>query len=72
MSRRELADAAGVSFNSIYSIESEKRAPSLRVAMVIADALGVSLVDLLPPAEAKEVAGHSQVADADRPVGKQK
>lgn len=70
MSRRELADAAGVSFNSIYAIESEKRAPSLRVAMVIADALGVSLVNLLPPAEAKEVADGED--DAGRPAGKQK
>jgi transcriptional regulator with XRE-family HTH domain len=39
-SKQQLAEAAGLSFNTIYSIESEKRAPSLRVASAIADALG--------------------------------
>lgn len=48
LSRRELAEKCGLSFNTIYSIESEKRAPSLRVGAAIAHALGlkIKLADL--------------------------
>jgi len=40
-SRKELAEKAGVAFNTVYAIESEKRAPSLRVASKLATALGL-------------------------------
>lgn len=38
---QQLADEAGVSFNSVYAIEGEKRAPSLRVAAALVAALGL-------------------------------
>lgn len=41
MSREELAARAGVSFNTVYAVESERRAPSLRVASALAEAVGL-------------------------------
>lgn len=46
MSREALAAAAGVSFNTVYAIESERRAPSLRVAVALSEALGVTASEL--------------------------
>lgn len=40
MSREELAARAGVSFNTVYAVESERRAPSLRVAIALVNAAG--------------------------------
>ena len=56
MSRVELAAKAGLSFNTVYSIESEKRAPSLRVGVAIAKALGlkVKLAELADDIEPKK------------------
>lgn len=48
-----LAEKAGTHFTSIARLESESRAPSLRLALAIADALGVSIVDLLPAKKGK-------------------
>ena len=47
-SKLELAEKCGLSYNTIYSIESEKRAPSLRVGAALAKALGLKakLADL--------------------------
>jgi ribosome-binding protein aMBF1 (putative translation factor) len=56
LSRRDLAEKAGLSFNSVYSIESEKRAPSLRVAAALVVALGLKvwLDDPATPVKAKK------------------
>lgn len=43
LSRAELAEKAGISFNTVYSIEAEKRAPSLRVASALVLALGLKV-----------------------------
>lgn len=56
MSRAQLAEAAGLSFNTVYSIEQEKRAPSLRVASALVKALGLKvwLDDPAKPARSKK------------------
>ena len=38
---QRLADEAGVSFNTVYAVEAEDRAPSLRVASALVRALGL-------------------------------
>lgn len=43
MTKVELAEKAGLSFNTVYAIEAEKRAPSLRVAAKLAKALGLKV-----------------------------
>jgi transcriptional regulator with XRE-family HTH domain len=40
-SAQKLADAAGVSINTVWAIEGETRAPSLRVASALAKALNI-------------------------------
>ena len=50
LSRRQLADAAGVSPTTVGDIESEQRSPSLRVAAALAMALEL-IVHLHDPAK---------------------
>lgn len=47
LSRRQLADRAGVSQQTIWLIESGRRSPTLTTLDKIARALGVEIVDLL-------------------------
>lgn len=43
LSPAKLGELAGVSFGTIYRIEAEERAPSLRVAMLLVRALGLKV-----------------------------
>jgi ribosome-binding protein aMBF1 (putative translation factor) len=43
-SAQKLADAAGVSLNTVWAIEGETRAPSLRVASALVAALGLAVM----------------------------
>ena len=47
VSVNRLAEIAGLTHVGILNIESGKRSPQLRTALKIADALGISLSDLL-------------------------
>lgn len=47
MSVQELADAAGLSFMSIYRYEAGTRMPKFTDALKIAKVLGVSVYDLI-------------------------
>jgi putative transcriptional regulator len=53
----ELADRAGTHFSTVSKVESEDRAPSLRLAVALADALGVTVNDLVP-GHGKAKGGH--------------
>ncbi len=46
ISVEDLATASGIHWDSIYRIEREDRAPSLRVALDLANALGVTIDEL--------------------------
>jgi transcriptional regulator with XRE-family HTH domain len=48
LTQPQLAEKCGTHYTSIARLESEARAPSLRVAVALADALGVSIADLVP------------------------
>jgi transcriptional regulator with XRE-family HTH domain len=48
LTQPQLAELCGTHFTSIARLESEARAPSLRLAVALADALGVSIADLVP------------------------
>ena len=43
LSKPDLAALAGVSLDTIYKVEAEERAPSLRVAMQLVQALGLKV-----------------------------
>jgi transcriptional regulator with XRE-family HTH domain len=60
MSRRELAKRAGISYSYLSAIESGTKPPSTKVQMVIADALGVRVHELLAAAEARTELSTSQ------------
>jgi transcriptional regulator with XRE-family HTH domain len=49
LSQRALADRAGVVKSTIYEAEAGRHIPRIQTLEKLADALGVSLVDLLPP-----------------------
>jgi putative transcriptional regulator len=51
MTQRELADAVGVSRQTIVSIETSDYAPSVYLALRIASALHMSVEDLFDPQE---------------------
>ena len=42
-SRHDLAEKSGLSYNTVYSIETEVRAPSLRVAAALSKSLGLKI-----------------------------
>jgi transcriptional regulator with XRE-family HTH domain len=48
LSQRALADRAGVVKSTIYEAEAGRRIPRIQTLEKLADALGVSIVDLLP------------------------
>jgi transcriptional regulator with XRE-family HTH domain len=48
LSQRALADRAGVVKSTIYEAEAGKHIPRIQTLEKLADALGVSIVDLLP------------------------
>jgi len=48
LSQQQLADAAGTHADSIVKMESGLRYPSLELACRVADALGVTVLHLLP------------------------
>ena len=56
----ELADRSGVNRSSIAKLERNERAPSLRVALQLADALGASVYDMR--AQGAQPAGENQAA----------
>lgn len=61
LTQQELAERAGTSQSAISQIEKGERAPSFATASQIADALGVSVADLLgvvPPGLAAEEITH--------------
>lgn len=54
MTQQALADAIGVSRQTVVAIEKGKYSPSLEVAFKIADVFNVSLSDVFQYSEAKE------------------
>jgi transcriptional regulator with XRE-family HTH domain len=48
LSQRALADRAGVVKSTIYEAEAARHIPRIQTLEKLADALGVSIVDLLP------------------------
>ena len=48
LSQRALADRAGVVKSTIYEAEAGRHTPRIQTLEKLADALGVSIVDLLP------------------------
>ena len=48
LSQRALADRAGVVKSTIYEAEAGRHIPRIQTLEKLADALGVSIVDLLP------------------------
>jgi transcriptional regulator with XRE-family HTH domain len=48
LSQRELAARAGVVKSTIYEAEAGRHIPRIQTLEKLADALGVSIVDLLP------------------------
>jgi len=54
ISRRELAIASGVTENSIYRYERNKRVPNANVVAKIASAMGVKIDDLFTGGEKKK------------------
>lgn len=42
----QIASAAGTSVSALSDIETERRAPSLRLAFAICDALGAEITDM--------------------------
>lgn len=53
-SQDELGDQCGLTRNYIGNIERRENSPSLQSMEAIADALGVSLIELLEPSGQKE------------------
>ena len=51
LSQRALADRAGVVKSTIYEAEVGRHIPRIQTLEKLADALGVSIVDLLPSRE---------------------
>jgi transcriptional regulator with XRE-family HTH domain len=49
LSQRALADRAGVVKSTIYEAEAGRHIPRIQTLEKLADALGVSIVELLPP-----------------------
>lgn len=49
LSQVKLAEAAGTHADSVVKLENGARSPSLELAGRIAEALGISVADLLPP-----------------------
>ena len=49
MTLEDLAALCGSGFSALSKVERGGRAPSLRLALAIADALGVPVTDLVPP-----------------------
>jgi transcriptional regulator with XRE-family HTH domain len=47
-SQAQLAERAGTHFTTVSKVESGERSASLRLALVLADALGVSVARLIP------------------------
>lgn len=52
-SQEELADQSGLTRNYIGNIERRENSPSLKAMEAVADALGVSLLELLEPSGQK-------------------
>jgi transcriptional regulator with XRE-family HTH domain len=48
LSQQQLADRAGVVKSTIYEAEAGRHIPRIQTLEKLADALGVSIVDLLP------------------------
>jgi len=53
--KEELAAMSGLSFSLVSSVERGDHTPSLKNSRRLAEALGVSVDDLFPPAESAEV-----------------
>ncbi len=69
MSRRDLAEATGLSYPYISQLETGYRMPSAPAMRTLADALGLrpdSLFDAIPPAAARDVAARPQAPEAVR------
>jgi transcriptional regulator with XRE-family HTH domain len=64
LSRRELAEAAGLSYSYLAEIENGGKQPSSRALAAIAEALGLSASQLL--GEAEELAGTDEVLSSGR------
>jgi transcriptional regulator with XRE-family HTH domain len=52
-----LADLAGTHFTTVAKLEKDERSVSLRLALALANALNVSVADLVPPAAKKKSKG---------------
>lgn len=62
--QQQLADASGVSQTFISELESCKKQPTVAIAVRLAKALGVELMELLQPTD-KPPAPPTQAADSD-------
>ena len=48
LTQTALAELAGTHFTTVAKVEADGRAPSLRLAVALAEALGVTVNDLVP------------------------
>ena len=49
LTQAQLAARAGANVTTVVKLEREERAPSLRMAVALAEAIGVSVEDMIPP-----------------------
>lgn len=62
--QQQLADASGVSQTFISELESCKKQPTVSIALKLARALDVDLIDLLQPAPISDSDPHKPLCDA--------
>lgn len=78
LSQTQLAERAGTHFTAVSKLELGKRSPSFRLALDLAEALGLGVGELVPdgwrdrPSEAPAVKGGRPKKPTTRPATKRK